>query len=276
MEREDHEVIVIGERINSTRKNVRPAVIDRDAEFIKDEARKQAAAGACYIDVNAGALTEGEPEALCWLVETVQSVVDLPCSLDSPRPAAIEAAIKVHRGTPLINSVNMEKERLDKLVPLAVEHKAKVIALCMDEKIPETTARRIACAHSLIDALLGAGIPEEDIFLDPCILGVGTWDGMTGDHPGVIAMETMRAVRERSHTIHICAGLSNVSFGLPERKLVNRAACLLFMSAGMDSAIIDPLDSALMSLILAAETVLGRDDFCSGYIAASREGRLVV
>jgi len=269
-------MIIIGERINSTRKNVKPAVIERNAEYIMEEARNQAAAGAAYIDVNAGALTEGEPEALCWLVETVQSAVDLPCSLDSPRPAAIEAALKVHRGTPLINSINLEKARVEQLLPLAAEHRTKVIALAMDERIPDTVQGRIDCAMKLIDTVTGAGIPEEDIFLDPCILGIGTWDGMTGDHPGVIAIETMKAVRARSDKIHICSGLSNVSFGLPERKLVNRAACVLFIGAGMDSAICDPLDGSLMSLVLAAEAVLARDDFCANYIATSREGRLVL
>lgn len=269
-------MIVIGERINSTRKAVKPAVVERDTEFIQTEARNQADAGASYIDVNAGALVEGEPEALCWLVETVQAVVDLPCALDSPRPAAIEAAIQVHRGTPLINSINLEKDRVEQLLPLAAQYKAKVIALAMDERIPDTIQGRIDCAMKLIDTLHEGGIPDEDIFLDPCILGVGTWDGMTGDHPGVIAIETMKAVRARSDTIHICSGLSNVSFGLPARKLVNRAAMVLFMGAGMDSAICDPLDDALMSLMLAAEAVLNRDEFCARYIAASRAERLVV
>jgi 5-methyltetrahydrofolate--homocysteine methyltransferase len=269
-------MIVIGERINSTRKSVKPAVVDRDTGFIQDEAKKQAEAGASFIDVNAGALTEGEPEALCWLVETVQAAVDLPCSLDSPRPAAIEAALKVHKGTPLINSINLEKDRVEQLIPLAAEYKAKVIALAMDERIADTTQGRIECAMKLIDLLNEGGIPDADIFLDPCILGVGTWDGMTGDHPGVIALETMKAVREHSADIHICSGLSNVSFGLPVRKLVNRAAMILFMGAGMDSAICDPLDDGLMSLVMAAETVLNRDEFCANYIAAARAEKLVV
>ncbi len=269
-------MIVIGERINSTRKAVKPAVVDRDTAFIQDEARKQAEAGASYIDVNAGALVDGEPEALCWLVETVQAAVDLPCALDSPRPAAIEAAIQVHRGAPLINSINLEKDRVEQLIPLAAKHKAKVIALAMDERIPETIQGRIDCAMKLIDTLNAGGVPDEDIFLDPCILGVGTWDGMTGDHPGVIAIETMKAVRARSEAIHICSGLSNVSFGLPARKLVNRAAMVLFMAAGMDSAICDPLDDSLMSIMLAAETVLNRDEFCANYIAASRAERLIL
>jgi len=269
-------MIIIGERINSTRKAIKPAVLERNVEFIQDEARKQAEAGASYIDVNAGALTEGEPEALAWLVETVQAAVDLPCSLDSPRPEAILAALAVHKGCPIVNSINLEQERVRKLLPLVAEHQTGVIALCMEERIPDTVSGRIGCAMTLLDKLADAGVVDENIYVDPCILGIGTWDGCTGDHPGVIAIETMKAVRERSAKLHICAGLSNVSFGLPERKLVNRAACLLFMAAGLDSAILDPLDSALISLILAGEAVLARDDFCGRYIAAARAEKLVV
>ncbi len=269
-------MIVIGERINSTRKRIKPAVVERDADFIKEEARLQAEAGASYIDVNAGALTEGEEDALCWLVETVQSEVDLPCSLDSPRFSAIEAAIKVHKGNALINSVICTDEATDRLLPLIAEYNASAIALCMTEKIPNTVGERIEVMNALLDRFAAASIPEERIFVDPCILGVGTWDGMTGDHPGVIAFETMKAARARSAKLHIASGLSNVSFGLPERKLVNRAACVAFIAAGMDAAILDPLDAHLMSLIYAAEAVLNRDEFCMNYLAKAKEEKLAL
>ncbi len=268
-------MIIIGERINSTRKHVKPAVLERNADFVRQEARLQAEAGASYIDVNAGALTEGEEDALCWLVETVQSEVDLPCSLDSPRASAIEAALQVHRGAPLVNSVICTDEATGALLPLIARYKAKAIALCMTEKIPDTVEGRIAVMNDLVDRFHAAGIPDDDILVDPCILGIGTWDGMTGEHPGVIAFETMKAARARSAQLHITAGLSNVSFGLPQRKLVNRAACVAFMAAGMDSAILDPLDAELVSLILATEAVLHRDEFCMNYLAAAKAEKLV-
>jgi 5-methyltetrahydrofolate--homocysteine methyltransferase len=254
---------------------VKPAVIERNADFVRQEAAQQAAAGASYIDVNAGALTEGEAEALCWLVETVQSEVDLPCSLDSPRASAIEAALQVHKGTPLVNSVTCTDEATGTLLPLVAKYKAKAIALCMTERIPDTVAERVAVMNDLVDRFHAAGVPDEDILVDPCILGIGTWDGMTGEHPGVIAFETMKAARARSPKLHITAGLSNVSFGLPQRKLVNRAACVAFIAAGMDAAILDPMDAELVSLILAAEAVLNRDEFCMNYLAAAKAEKLV-
>jgi cobalamin-dependent methionine synthase I len=267
-------MIIIGERINSTRKHVKPAVIERNADFVRQEARQQAEAGATFIDVNAGALTEGEEDALCWLVETVQSEVDMPCSLDSPRASAIEAALQVHKGTPLVNSIICTDEATGTLLPLVAKHKAKAIALCMTEKIPDTVAGRIEVMNALVDRFAAAGVPDEDILVDPCILGIGTWDGMTGEHPGMVAFETMKATRARSAKLHIAAGLSNVSFGLPQRKLVNRAACVAFMAAGMDSAILDPLDAELVSLILATEAVLNRDEFCMNYLAAAKAEKL--
>lgn len=271
-------MIVIGELINSTRKQVRPAIEQRDTEAVQKMARDQAEAGASIIDVNSGAFVQGEAELLVWLVETVQAVVDLPCGLDSPRPAAIEAALRVHKGQPLINSITAETDRMAALLPLIGEYKPKVLCLCMDDSgIPNKTEPRIEIALRLVDVVKAQGVADGDIFVDPCILPVSSPDMEgTSDHPGEIVMRTYRAVREKHPGVHLCGGLSNVSYGLPKRKLVNRAALLCYMAHGMDSAIVDPLDQTMMSLMLAAETILNRDEFCMNYIAADRAERLVV
>lgn len=251
-------------------------MVNRDTAFIQQEARKQAEAGAHYIDVNAGTLLEGEPEALEWLVTTVQEVVALPLSLDSPRRAALERALRVHRGRPIINSITAERERFSSLLPLVVEYNCRVIALCMDDEgVPRTGVRRMEIGSRLVEELTGAGVAPDDIFLDPCVMPVSVSEENV-EPPGVVVYDCLRQLRESFPGVHLSAGLSNVSFGLPKRKLINQAACLVFMAAGLDAAILDPTDARLMSLIAAAEAVLGRDEFCMNYLALSREERLVV
>ena len=264
-------MLIIAERINSTRKNIAPAVKNRDTAFIQNEAKKQADAGANYIDCNAATVgPEAEPDALCWLVKVVQDTVNLPISLDSPNPKAIAAAMKVHRGTPLVNSISGERERITNLLPLIVEHKPKVMALCMDDRgMPQSAADRIDAGTKLLDQMLAAGVPQSDIIIDPLICPIST-----DSNHGHMVFEAIRALKQRYPAAMISIGLTNVSFGLPERKWLNRAMLLLAMGAGMDAVIIDPTDAEQMALMFAAETLLGRDEMCANYIMAAREGKL--
>jgi 5-methyltetrahydrofolate--homocysteine methyltransferase len=264
-------MLIIGERINSTRKSIAPAVKERDTALIQEEARKQAEAGAHYLDCNAATVgREAEPEALCWLVRTVQAVTDLPVSLDSPNPDAIEAALKVHRGTPIVNSISGEREKLARLLPLVRDYRAKVIALCMDDEgMPQTSEDRLRVGTRLLDPLLAAGVPEEDVILDPLLVPISVDTG-NGDH----ALRAIATFRQQCPNVRIGVGLSNVSYGLPERRWVNRAMLVLAMGAGLDAVICDPTDRDLMALLLAGEALLGRDEVCAGYLAAARSGRL--
>lgn len=264
-------MLIIGERINSTRKSIAPAVRERDAAFIQEEAKKQADAGAHYLDCNAATVgREEEPEALCWLVRTVQAAVDLPVSLDSPNPDAIEAALRVHRGTPIINSISAEQEKLERLLPLVRDHHAKVIALCMDDEgMPRTSEDRVRIGLRLIARLMVAGVPEEDMIVDPLLMPISV-DSQHGLH----ALQAIEQFKRHYPNIRVSVGLTNVSYGLPERRWLNRAVLLLAMRAGLDAVICDPTDHDLMSMLLAAETLLGRDEFCANYLAAARSGRL--
>lgn len=263
-------MIIIGELINASRKSVGQAVATRDESFIQDLARKQASAGATYIDVNAGTLTQGEPEALAWLVETVQAAVEAPLCIDSPNPAAIAAALKLHKGKALINSITAEKARYDAILPLVKEHEAAVVALCMDDSgMPETAEDRLRVVDRLWEGLTKAGVRPEDIFFDPLVkpIGVDTRFGMQ-------VLDTIREIHLRYPGAHTTCGLSNISFGLPHRKLLNRAFLIACMTCGLDSAVLDPLDADLMALLIATRAVLGRDQYCKGYITAYRQGRL--
>jgi cobalamin-dependent methionine synthase I len=259
---------IIGEKINGTRKRVAQAIAERDADFIRDMARKQAEAGAAWLDVNAGTHPKQEPNDLVWLVENVQAATDTPLSLDSANPQALAVAIRAVNKTPMINSISGEPERLENILPLVAEHGCCVIALAMGKtKIPETSEDRVAVIHKVMEATHAAGIPDEQVYVDPLAMTIGTCG-----QSGPVFFDTLRAVHAAYPEVHFTAGLSNISFGLPARSFINRAFLTLALAAGLDSAILDPLDRELRAALLAAELVLGRDDYCLNYTRAYRAG----
>ena len=261
---------IIGEKINGTRKQVGAAIASRDADFIRSLACKQAEAGAAWLDVNAGTTPDREPDDLLWLVRLVQEAVDLPLSLDSANPKALSAAIGEVKRTPLINSISGEPDRLSGVLPIAAEQGCEVIALAMDDKgIPADVASRMAVVRNLIAATRAAGLPDAKVYVDPLVMTIAT-----NTECGHIALDTIRAVHATYPQVHISTGLSNVSFGLPKRALINRTFLTLAMAAGMDTAIADPLDRELKAALLATDLLLGRDKHCLGYTRAYRAGLL--
>lgn len=266
-------MLIIGERINTSRKAMAPAVAARDAKFIGEEAVRQLQAGAAFIDVNCGTMVDDEPETMAWLVQTVQEATGgVLCSLDSPNPKALERALRVHQGKPLINSITGERERLAAILPLVREYRTGIIALAMDDTgMPETAAERFAVAARLVDELTKAGVPPADIYLDPMVRPVST-----GGHYARVVFETLSQIRKEFPEVHTCCGLSNISYGLPARKLINQAFLILALAAGLDTAILDPLDKRLISLIYATEVLLERDEYALQYIQAFRSEKLEV
>jgi cobalamin-dependent methionine synthase I len=259
---------IIGEKINGTRKRVAQAIAERDADFIKNLAAKQAEAGSTWLDVNAGTHPSSEPNDLIWLIENIQSVVDTPLALDSANPAALNIAIQAVNKTPMINSISGEPERLENILPLVAEHGCQVIALAMDAKqIPETSAERVEVIHKILAETRAQGVPDENVYVDPLAMTIAT-----NSQSAVVACETMRAVHQAYPEVHFTMGVSNISFGLPARAIINRAFLILAMQAGLDCAILDPLDRELKSTLLAAELVLGRDPHCLNYLRAYRAG----
>lgn len=262
-------MIIIGEKINSTLKAVRPAIESLDTAVIQELARKQYEAGATYIDLNAGMFINDEPDKLEWLVNTVQAVVDTPLSIDSPNPEAISRALKANKNMkPLINSITDEKERFDAVLPLILEYNTGIVALCMDDAgMPETVEDRVTIAERLIEKLVKQGVLLNDIYMDPMIRPIGT-----GSQYGVVALDTIRKLRAEFPDVHITCGLSNISFGIPARKVMNQAFLIAAMTAGMDGAILDPLDNKLMTFVYAVEALLGKDEYCMNYLMKFREG----
>jgi 5-methyltetrahydrofolate--homocysteine methyltransferase len=262
-------MLIIGERINSTRKKIGEAVQKGDADFIRGEARKQLEAGAHMLDVNGG-IPGREAELLAWLVKVVQEVQEVPLCLDSADPEALRQALPLCRQRAMINSITDEKARWEKVMPLVKEFKTRIIALCMSESgPPKGVDDRVAIACRLVGRLTSEGVALEDIYVDPCVFPVST-----GPEHGPALLDAAWQIRSRYPEVHISAGVSNVSFGMPVRKLLNETLLVLLMARGLDTAIIDPCVEGLVARILAAEALIGRDEYCTSYLRAYREGKL--
>ena len=263
-------MIIVGEKINTSRKSIEEAVRKRDAAFIIKVARDQAEAGAHYIDVNAGTFLDQEIDCLCWLVETVQNEVDLPLSLDSPDPKALSEAIKHHRGEPMINSISLEEDRFQSLLPVITSQPCHVVALCMAQtSMPTTVEERVQVGAELILKLTEKGFPLERIYVDTLVQPVSVDISM-----GIATLGAINKIMNDFPGVNTICGLSNISFGLPERRLINRNFLALCMSYGLSSVILDPTDKQLMATLLAIEMLLGRDEYCGNFIDAYQDGRI--
>ncbi|MDD5082793.1 MAG: dihydropteroate synthase [Dehalococcoidales bacterium] len=263
-------MLIIGERINSSRQTINQAIKNQDAEFIRAEARAQAKAGAHYIDINAGSFVGQETEYLCWLAEVVQEVTDLPLSLDSPNADAVAAALEIVKGPAIINSISLESRRLAGMLPLIKKYKSKVVALCQSDEVMAATAdSKVNIARQIITLLTGEGVPIRDIYIDPLVYPVAT-EGQSARN----VLQAIERIMGLIPGVHTICGLTNISYGLPARRLLNRTFLVAAMSHGLDAAIIDPTDRELMASLTAAEALLGQDEFCARYIKAYREGKL--
>lgn len=263
-------MFIVGELINASRKPIKAAIEAQDVAAIQKVAVDQLEAGANYIDVNAGIFVHKEADYLKWLVEIAQEATGAPCCIDSPDPRAIEKALSVHRGVAMINSISLEKERFDGLLPLIAGTDHKVVALCMsDDGMPESADDRLAVADKLINGLVQKNIPLDNIYVDPLVQPVSTKDTF-----GLEFLEAVEKIMKTYQGVHTMCGLSNISFGLPIRKVLNQTFAVMAIDRGLDGLIINPLDKQMMANIIAAETIAGRDFYCANYLGAYRGGKL--
>ncbi|MDP4125455.1 MAG: methyltetrahydrofolate cobalamin methyltransferase [Bacillota bacterium] len=262
-------MLIIGELINTSRKAIKEAVENRNSAYIQQIAKEQVEAGAHYVDVNCGTMVYNEVEVMEWLVNTVQEVVQAPLCIDTPNPLAMEAGLALCKyGQPMINSISDEKERLEKVLPLVVKYNAKVVALCMDDTgMPETAQDRIRVADRLYMKLTAAGVADENIYFDPLVKPVSSVQTA-----GLEVLDTIKIIKEKYPQVHFTCGLSNVSYGLPNRKILNRLFVVQTMTVGMDGYILNPTDKEMMGAIYASRNLLGQDDYCMDYLAAYRKG----
>lgn len=261
---------VIGERINTTLKNVKAAVADRDADYIIEDVRQQEACGATCIDVNAGARIGYEEEDMRWLMDVVQQATSLPLCLDSPDPAVLEMAYGLAEKKPMINSISLEKDRFDPMISFLKGKECSIIALCMDDSgMPRTVADIVDRATTLVSELEAIGMARDDIFIDPLI------QPMSVDvNNGTMALDAVATIMTDLEGVHTTGGLSNISFGLPQRRMVNRNFLAMMMARGFDSAIMDPLDTELMAVLATCEMLRGNDTFCMNYLKGTRSGKI--
>jgi 5-methyltetrahydrofolate--homocysteine methyltransferase len=259
---------IIGERINPTgRKKLAEDLRNGDLSTVALDTRSQVEAGADMVDVNAGIPLVDEAELLATMLQTVQAEADIPICIDSSVIEALEAGLAVYEGKALVNSVTGEDERLDEILPLVARHGAAVIGLANDETgIPETPQQRLEIATKIVSAAGDHGIPPEDVVIDPLAMTVGA------DTEAVTTtLETIRLIRDNLG-VNMCLGASNVSFGLPERFVLNAAFLPMAMAAGLTSAIMSTAEVCVNS-VRAADLLLGHDPWGASWIAAHRARR---
>jgi cobalamin-dependent methionine synthase I len=262
--------LVVGERINTSRKRVQEAVSRRDAAYIQQDVLAQQEKGASYIDVNAGARIGHEKKDMEWLITVIQEVVTVPLCLDSPDPDVLKIACEMLKKPPMINSISLEKKRFQTMVPFLNGKECKIVALCMDDSgLPVNSRDTIDRAKKIVEGIEKTGISRDSIFVDPLIQPIST-----NTSNAVTVLDAIRGIKNEIPGVRTICGLSNISYGLPQRKIINRTFLALTMASGLDAAIMDPLDQDLMAILRTTEMLLGKDDFCGRYLKAVRSGEI--
>lgn len=263
----DRPFVIIGERINPTgRKVLAEEMRNGDYSRVESDAIAQVAAGARMLDINAGIPLADEPAILAASVKLVQSITDVPLSIDSSIVEALEAGLAVYEGKPLVNSVTGEEERLEAVLPLVARHGAAVVAISNDETgISEDPDVRFDVAEKIVNRAADHGIPREDVVVDPLVMPIGAMPTA-----GVQVFRLLRRLREELK-VNTTVGASNISFGLPNRKGINSAFLTMAASNGLTSAITNPLESEITEAVMAADVLNGVDRDCSRWIKEHRE-----
>ncbi len=269
-----HKLLYIGESLNASIPKIKEAVTNHDDEAIKALAKRQEECGAHMLDLNAAVSGQNEVEDLAWMVELVQSVTDLPLVLDSSSPEAIQTALKVYKGaTPIISSITGEwGEGHDDLLSLAVENDCGLVAMCMDkEGISNSAEKRLRVAESLYEKTTTAGLKPENLYIDPLVMTISA-DTVAG----VAFLNLMRMMDKNLPDARKFCGASNVSYGMPLRKLINHTFIPMIVALGMDAFLVNVRDQGLMAIFKACAALIGQDEWSMQYITAFREGKLDV
>jgi len=263
-------MILIGEKINATRPSISSMIQNRDERAISELAKQQADAGVSFIDVNVGTGVGSQQEeaaSMEWAVEAIQSTVDTPLSIDSSDPAVLEAGLKKVNGTAcLINSTKAEQQSLSDIVPLASAYKSPLVALTMDEAgIPKTVQDRLRACGKIAEFCEKWGVAMESVFFDPLVMPIGT--DIT---KGMVTLSAITEIKKEFPQAKTVLGISNISYGLPARTKLNAVFLHMAVYAGLDAAIVDPLEGDIMGEVRAAEVLVGRDRHCRRYTRAFR------
>ena len=255
-------MLFIGERINTGFKDIKQAVTDKDPAPLQDWARKQAAAGAAFLDVNLGAVS-ADPADMCWMIETVQEAVETPVCIDTNKPKILAEAVKVARPGMLINSTTAADEKLDAMMPIAAEHNASIIGLVMDESgTPKNVDMRVENAGKILAKAMELGMEPDRVFLDPIVMPLKYMQ----DQSRLILEAARQFLLFSDPPPHIVCGLSNISNATTHKQLINRTFLVMAISNGMDAAICDVMDTDLVNAAMTAELVMNRQIYADSYV----------
>ena len=260
-------MIIIGEKLNGSIPSVAKAIAEKDADLIRERARKQAEAGATFLDVCASVEEAEEVETLKWMIDLVQEVTDTPICVDSPSARSCVAAIPFCKRPGLVNSVSLEGDKIDTIFPVIADTDWECVALlCDNDGIPDSVERRMKVFHGIMEKAKEYGIAPSRLHIDPLVVTLSTDETAL-----TVFADCCRQIKAEYPEIHITSGLSNISFGLPARKNINQAFMVLAMNAGMDSAIVDPTNKKMIGMIYATNALLEKDEYCLNYIAKFQE-----
>ena len=263
-------MLIIAERINASRNPIKEALIHKSEQFFLDEVKALIGRGSNFVDLNTSRSPEDELSDMIWLVALLKGKFEIPFAIDSSTPAVIEAGLKkIGRPGQLINSTTLEPAKLEKIIPLAREYQAGLIVLLMDENMPTNAEDRLRYMERLVELVDREKIPKEKIFVDVLVFTLSA-----DIKNGLYVLETIRELKKRWPEFKTLTGLSNVSYGLPNRRLLNRAFLAMALAAGLDAALIDPLDDELMAMLKAGRALAGQDQYCLNYLEAFRRGEL--
>jgi 5-methyltetrahydrofolate corrinoid/iron sulfur protein methyltransferase len=261
---------VIGERINGMFQDVRKAIRKHDKKIVQELAGKQAQAGAAALDLNVGPASADAAGAMLWLVETVRAVSELPLCIDSPKFEVQKQVIPQVPGQKIINSSKADDEELERFVALAVEHHAGLVGLTIDQGgVPANAEKRVELGATIASKAQEKGLPMERLFIDPIILPVN----VAPQQPGNVLAALSQLKMISDPPPHLVLGLSNVSQNCSNRELINRTYLIMALAAGMDAAIMDPLDTELMNAAITTELLQGKAIYCDSFLDAQRMRR---
>ncbi|MFH1191729.1 MAG: dihydropteroate synthase [Candidatus Omnitrophota bacterium] len=261
-------MFIIGELINGMYANIALALKDHDKKIVQSCALEQIAHGADALDVCCGPASKNPLIDMPWLVEVIQEITDKPLCLDSSKPKIIEAGLKAAKNKTIINSTTADTEKLEILIPLAMKYKSKLIGIAISAKgIPQNKDQRVELAAMILTHVIEGGFPVADLYLDPIVMPINVAQNQI---PGILAaMAEFKLISEPGPKTII--GLSNISQGVKTRSLINRTFLTLAVASGLDSAILDPNDKALMDTLITAELILNKNIYCDSYLDAYRK-----
>ena len=263
-------MLIIGETINASIKSVAGAIETRDETFIANLAKQQVDAGANMLDMNAGTGMRDELEDLLWLISAVQKAVDIPLVLDSSNPEVLVAAYPECKQRPMLSSITLEPHSQEVLLPFIKDHDCSILGMCVGGTgIPMKAEKVFELAKELIDKTGEAGLNPTDLYIDVAVMAIAA-----NIQAGQRVLDSIRLMKEYQPEVHAVCAVSNIGFGLPRRKLLNRTFVPMLAGAGADAFIFDVRDREMMASIIAADALLGNDEYCMNYVKAYREQKL--